>query len=315
MRALVIVTAVAALLSLACGRANPRLTSIVRSEGELQTATALQYDSAGRVLNVERSIGDEPSTDVTRYTWTGDTLTEIKRTLTLEDAFDITTTVLAYQQNLLTTATAIQEIVRPEQEPLEVSEEVFAVSYDVARIETLTRTFADDDGNRSSTLTTFSYDDDGLVEVRADSIFENNGARDQEISTVTTIAYQAGRPVDLSIAQDEGRATTQALSYKKGVLENAILAIPALDDFGNELTREGTIDFRYDADERLSTVTIAADAQTDIVYELGYVDGDASALDLMPAEVVAVPLWDLRGAAYDVLDARTQVARFVGASF
>ena len=315
MRAIVLVVALASVASLACGRANPRLTEIVRSEGEASTTTSLQYDSSGRVLNVDRSVGEEPSTDTTRYTWTEDALTQIERTLTLDDFLDVTTTTLEYEQDRVTTATATRVILRPDQEPFTVSDEIFEAAYDVARIETLSRSFEDDDGNRSSTLTAFTYDVNGLIEVRADSVFENNGARDEEISTVTTIAYETNRPATITIAQDEGRETTQTITYKKGVLENALLAIPGLDDFGNELTREGTMDYRYDADERLSSVTISADGATTISFELSYAEGDASSLDLMPAEIVTVPLWDLRGGSYDVIDAKTKVARLVGASW
>lgn len=308
--------------ALGCGRANPRIDTVTRTQGGQTVVSTLAYDKDGRVANVRRVEGnpDEAPADFTDYTWVDGKLTQIERTITFNDFARIATTELAYEGDLVVSATTTTVIAIPDQEePRPESEEIVTVEYDDQLFEGLTRQFEDEDRNKADTTVVFTYDPValGLIEVREDTKLVNNGAPDQEISRVTTIEYAAGKPSRLSLVENEGRATTFDIEYKGGAIKQIALAIPGLDEFNNELIAEGVHTYRFDADERLATVELESDLAETVSYEIDYTneEGESNGLDLMPAGAVQVPLWDLRGNAYDGIDARTQVPRFLGAQW
>lgn len=320
MRAVVATSVVAtSVASLGCGRANPRIDTVTRTEGDRVVVSTLSYDQDGHIANVRRIDGneDEAPDDFTDYTWVEGKLTTLDRTITFADFVQQTVTTIEYDRDLLVRASASTVFVRPDEEPRPLSEETITMAYDDQLFEGFTRTFEDQDRNKANTVLELIYDVAGLIEVRENSSFVNNGAPDVNIERVTTIEYTSAKPSKLTVVEDGGRPTTHDIVYKGGALEVINVAIPTLDDFNNEQIAEGTTNYRFDSDDRLIAVDIESDIAETVTLEIEYVDGDdeASGIDLMPAGAVQQPLWDLRGKAYDNVDARTQVPRFVGATW
>lgn len=305
--------------ALGCGRANPRVDTVTRTEGERVVVSTLSYDQDGHIANVRRVEGNEEEApdDFTDYTWVDGKLTTLDRTITFADFVQQTITAIEYDRDLLVSASASTVFVRPDEDPRPVSEETITMAYDDQLFEGFTRAFEDQDRNKATTVLELIYDVAGLVEVRENSSFVNNGAPDVDIARVTTIEYTTAKPTKLTVVDNGGRPTTNDIVYKGGVLEVINVAIPTLDEFNNEQIAEGNTNYRFDSDDRLIAVDIESDVAETVTLEIEYVDGDfeANGIDLMPAGAVQQPLWDLRGQAYDGVDARTQVPRFVGASW
>lgn len=303
-----------------CGRANPRIDSVTRTVGEnVPTLSTLSYDQQGHIANVRRVEGveEEAPDDFTDYTWVEGKLTTLDRTIERADFVQQTITTIEYDGELLVSSSSVTQLVRPDEDPRPVNEEVITMDYDDRLFEGFTRTFEDESRNKATTVLELIYDVAGLVEVRETSSFVNNGAPDVDIARVTTIEYTTGKPSKLTVIENDGRPTTNDVVYKGGALEVINVAIPTLDEFNNEQIAEGKSNYRFDSDDRLIAVDIESDLAETVTLEIEYADGDdeANDIDLMPAGAVALPLWDLRGKAYDEVDARTQVPRFVGATW
>jgi hypothetical protein len=306
-------------LGTGCGRANPRIDTVTRTQGDRVVVSTLAYDQEGHIANVRRIEGNEEEApdDFTDYTWLDGKLTTLDRTITFDDFVQQTVTTIEYDRDLLVGAATTTVFVRPDEEPFPVSEETITMEYDDALFEGFTRSFEDRDRNKATTVLSLVYDVAGLIEVREDTSLVNNGAPDVDTARVTTVEYTKGKPTKLTVVENEGRATTHDIVYKSGVLEVINVAIPILDEFNNEQVAQGETNYRFDSDDRLIAVDIESDIAETVTLEIEYVDGDdeANGIDLMPAGAVQLPLWDLRGQAYDGVDARTQVPRFVGASW
>lgn len=294
-------------------RENPRLTSITRTQGDIQETVTIEYDDEG--FPTEVVMKEALATQTLTLSWTDGVLASVAVSEDPVDAaFPASSSVVTLTWDDAGRVEKTREITK-DTEPDDGQEPPVTtggVSYDeTGRFERLFSSTATDSASVDDE-TEFSWTDGGALEKLTSSrAVLVDGEVTASSATTFDIEARDGRPESLTVKDDD---FTMVLAVKLDDKDR-------IDAFEGSRTYEARPDvedivvvgFSYDEAGRLASVTASDDdgLTDDPITELAYEDGEARGLDMTPYSIFFFGLWDLHGVGHLDFNAQTQSARFV----
>lgn len=293
-------------------RANPRLTAVTRTRGDVIEKTTIGYDDDGfpsRVV-MERPL----ATQTLDFAWTDGVLdsARVKNTPTNDAFAPVESTVRLTWDADARRVASTEEITKDRDPDDDIDPPVTTGTLDYEDSGRITALgFTTSAGNAEvRDNTAFSYDDAALAALTATSKVVVNGETTASDETIYRIEAEDGRPGALTVEAD---VATLVLAVEVDD-EGRIGAFEGARTYkGSDREDNVVVGFSYDDEGRLVSVTASDDdgLSDDPITELTYEDGEAQGLDVTPYSIFFFGLWDLEGKGRLSLEPERQSARFV----